>query len=271
MVAGPLPARAPRRRIPRGRLRLAGPGEKSACWGKGLVRFVVSVLVGMARSTKAGTQIEEQGNLNQGDRMAALRVVFVLGGLLVLFAGTAAAQTDACRVDRSWVRVSPARSTFRTILRWRQPLRVQSDGRGCYVFLCAGRSMNLNGFRASRITGTSQVADRARTRRRDPTGRRHPRLTLPVTVTTRVRRARTTAFRCRHSSTIWGRSFRRSDRLAMGAALPSFRQVESSSRSGVATAALAIRGVAALRSGTGIFREADRYAACLVSHLVLGE
>ena len=61
---------------------------------------------------------------------------------------------------------------------------------------------------------------------------------LLVTVTTRVRRARTTASRCHHSSIISGRSFLPSDRLAIRAALPSFRQVGSSSRSGVVTAAL---------------------------------
>ena len=63
-------------------------------------------------------------------------------------------------------------------------------------------------------------------------------LSVATTRVRRVGRVRTTAFRCRHSNAICGRSFLPSDRLAIGAALPSFRQVGSSFKSGVVTAAL---------------------------------
>ena len=57
---------------------------------------------------------------------------------------------------RSWVRATTARSTFLASVSVANRFEVTSDGRGCYGFICAGNRLNLNGFEASNIVGTSR-------------------------------------------------------------------------------------------------------------------
>ncbi len=78
--------------------------------------------------------------------------LFVLVGQLVVFGGTAAAQSDACRVGQE---LGPGDyCTVDNISIGSNRFEVQSDGRGCYGSICSGQSMSLNGFRANRTSGT---------------------------------------------------------------------------------------------------------------------
>ena len=83
-------------------------------------------------------------------------------GLLVLvasvtaFRGPAAAQSDACRVGQELDPGDYCTVDIPGINVGTNRFEVTSEGRGCYGGICAGRSLNLSGFEASRITGTSR-------------------------------------------------------------------------------------------------------------------
>ncbi len=83
-------------------------------------------------------------------------------GLLVLFAsltafgGTATAQPDACRVGQELDPGDYCTVDIPGINVGTNRFVVTSDGRGCYGGICAGGGLNLNGFEASRISGTSR-------------------------------------------------------------------------------------------------------------------
>ena len=83
-------------------------------------------------------------------------VLFVLVGQLVFFGGTAAAQSDACRVGQELGPGDYCTVDIPNVSVGSNRFEVQSDGRGCYGFICSGQGMSLNGFRASRIAGTSR-------------------------------------------------------------------------------------------------------------------
>ncbi len=73
---------------------------------------------------------------------------------LLLSSGAAHAQ-DPCRVDQV---LSPGqRCTVDVpgVSVGTNVFEVTSDGTGCFGSICAGRSININGFRASRIEDTS--------------------------------------------------------------------------------------------------------------------
>ena len=80
--------------------------------------------------------------------------VFVLLGQLVALSGTAATQSDACRVGQELGPGDYCTVDIPNISVGSNRFEVQADGRGCYGFICSGQSMNLNGFMASRISGT---------------------------------------------------------------------------------------------------------------------
>ncbi len=88
--------------------------------------------------------------------------LFVLVGLLVLvgqpavFDATAAAQSDACRVGQELGPGDYCTVDIPGVSVGTNRFEVGSDGLGCYGGLCSGRSLNLGGFRASRIGSTSR-------------------------------------------------------------------------------------------------------------------
>ena len=81
---------------------------------------------------------------------------FVLLFQLAIFAAPAAAQTDACRVGQELGPDDYCTVDIPGINVGTNRFEVRSDGRGCYGGICAGSSLNLSGFEASRITGTSR-------------------------------------------------------------------------------------------------------------------
>ena len=84
-------------------------------------------------------------------------VMFALVGQLAVFGGTAAAaQSDACRVGQELGPGDYCTVDIPNVSVGTDRFEVRSDGTGCYGFICSGRSVNLNGFEASRITGTSR-------------------------------------------------------------------------------------------------------------------
>ena len=88
-------------------------------------------------------------------RWAAI-VMFALVGQPVVFGGTAAAQSDACRVGQELDPGDYCTVNIPNVSVGTDRFEVRSDGTGCYGFICSGRSIDLNGFEASRITGTSR-------------------------------------------------------------------------------------------------------------------
>ena len=82
--------------------------------------------------------------------------LFVLAGHLAVFVSTAAAQSDACRVGQELGPGDYCTVDIPNVSVGTNRFEVRSDGTGCYGFICSGRSMNLNGFEASRIGGTSR-------------------------------------------------------------------------------------------------------------------
>ena len=82
--------------------------------------------------------------------------LFILAGHLAVFGGTAAAQSDACRVGQELSPGDYCTVDIPNISVGTNRFEVRSDGFGCYGFICGGRSINLNGFEASRISGTSR-------------------------------------------------------------------------------------------------------------------
>ena len=80
--------------------------------------------------------------------------LLVLVGQLTAFGGTAAAQSDACRVGQELDPGDYCTVEIPGINVGTNRFQVTSDGRGCYGGLCGPRSLNLNGFEASRISGT---------------------------------------------------------------------------------------------------------------------
>ena len=82
--------------------------------------------------------------------------LLVLVGQLAVLAGTASAQSDACRVGQELEPGDYCTVDIPNVSVGTNRFEVRSDGFGCYGFICSGSSMNLNGFRASRITGTSR-------------------------------------------------------------------------------------------------------------------
>ena len=83
-------------------------------------------------------------------------LLFVLVGHLLVFAGTAAAQTDACRVGQELGPGEYCTVDIPGLNFGGNRFEVQSDGSACYGTSCfrGGGTINLNGFRASRIAGT---------------------------------------------------------------------------------------------------------------------
>ena len=82
--------------------------------------------------------------------------LLVLVGQLAVFGGPAAAQSDACRVGQELDPGDYCTVDIPGVSLGSNRFEVRSDGRGCYGSICAGQSLNLNGFRASRIAGTSR-------------------------------------------------------------------------------------------------------------------
>ena len=73
----------------------------------------------------------------------------------LLFCGGAAHAQDPCRVDQV---LSPGQRCTVDVPGGAvggNVFEVTSDGRGCFGSICSGGSININGFRASRIEGTS--------------------------------------------------------------------------------------------------------------------
>ncbi len=73
---------------------------------------------------------------------------------LLLSSGAAHAQ-DPCRVDQV---LSPGQSCsvdVPGVSVGSNVFEVTSDGRGCFGSICSGGSININGFRASRVEDTS--------------------------------------------------------------------------------------------------------------------
>ena len=83
-------------------------------------------------------------------------VSLVLLGQLAVFGGTAAAQSDACRVGQELSPGDYCTVDIPNVSVGTNRFEVRSDGRGCYGGICSGNAMNLNGFEASRIAGTSR-------------------------------------------------------------------------------------------------------------------
>ena len=83
-------------------------------------------------------------------------VMFVLVGQLFVFSGTAAAQQDACRVGQELEPGEYCTVDIPGVNVGSNRFEVQSDGRACYGSICSGQSINLSGFRANRIDGTSR-------------------------------------------------------------------------------------------------------------------
>ena len=83
-------------------------------------------------------------------------VTFALIGQLVVFGGTAAAQSDACRVGQELDPGDYCTVDIPGVNVGTNRFEVRSDGQGCYGSICSGQSLNLSGFRASRAAGTSR-------------------------------------------------------------------------------------------------------------------
>ena len=83
-------------------------------------------------------------------------VLLVLLGQLAVFNGTAGAQSDACHVGRELSPGDYCTVDIPNISVGTNRFEVRSDGRGCYGGICSRNAMNLNGFEASRIAGTSR-------------------------------------------------------------------------------------------------------------------
>ena len=83
-------------------------------------------------------------------------VSLVLLGQLAVFSGTAAAQSDACRVGQELSPGDYCTVDIPNVSAGTNRFEVGSDGRGCYGGICSGNAMSLNGFEASRIAGTSR-------------------------------------------------------------------------------------------------------------------
>ena len=81
---------------------------------------------------------------------------FVLAGQLAVFGGTAAAQTDACRVGQELGPGDYCTVDIPNISAGTNRFEVRSDGQGCYGSICAPQRLSLNGFIANRIDGTSR-------------------------------------------------------------------------------------------------------------------
>ena len=64
--------------------------------------------------------------------------------------------SDACRVGQELSPGGYCTVDIPNISVGTNRFEVRSDGRGCYGSICAGRSINLNGFEASRVSGTSR-------------------------------------------------------------------------------------------------------------------
>ena len=82
--------------------------------------------------------------------------LFVLVGQLTAFGGTAFVQSDACRVGQELSPGDYCTVDIPNVSVGTNRFEVRSDGRGCYGGICSGNAMNLNGFEASRIAGTSR-------------------------------------------------------------------------------------------------------------------
>ena len=82
--------------------------------------------------------------------------LFVLVGQLTAFGGTAFVQSDACRVGQELSPGDYCTVDIPNVSVGTNRFEVRSDGRGCYGGICSGNAMNLNGFEASRIDGTSR-------------------------------------------------------------------------------------------------------------------
>ena len=82
--------------------------------------------------------------------------LFVLVVSLTAFIGPAAAQSDACRVGQELNPGDYCTVDIPGLNVGTNRFVVTSDGRGCYGGICAGGGLNLNGFEASRISGTSR-------------------------------------------------------------------------------------------------------------------
>ena len=82
-------------------------------------------------------------------------VLFLLFGQLLVFGGTAAAQSDACRVGQELGPGDYCTVDLPGIDFGGNRFSVRSDGSGCYGTTCFGRAtISLNEFRASPIAGT---------------------------------------------------------------------------------------------------------------------
>lgn len=84
------------------------------------------------------------------------RVLLVMVGQLAVFATTATAQSDACRVGQVLDPGDYCTVDIPGLSVGSNRFEVRSDGRGCYGSICSGTSLNLSGFTASRVSGTSQ-------------------------------------------------------------------------------------------------------------------
>ncbi len=81
--------------------------------------------------------------------------LFLVGQLFIL-AASGAAQSDRCRVGQELDPGDYCTVDIPNISVGTNRFEVRSDGRGCYGGICSGNAMNLNGFEASRIAGTSR-------------------------------------------------------------------------------------------------------------------
>ena len=81
---------------------------------------------------------------------------FVLTGQLAVFGGSAAAQTDACRVGQELDPGDYCTVDIPGVSLGANRFEVRSDGQGCYGSICADQRLSLNGFMASRTAGTSR-------------------------------------------------------------------------------------------------------------------
>ena len=83
--------------------------------------------------------------------------LFILIGQLFVFGHGVAAQANACRVGQVLGPGAFCAVEIPGINLGTNRFEVRSDGQGCYGgSICAGSSLNLNGFRASKITGTTR-------------------------------------------------------------------------------------------------------------------
>ena len=83
-----------------------------------------------------------------------IRVMLLTAAVLLISGGVSNAQ-DACRVDQVLMPGDSCTVDIPGVSTGSNEFRVTSDGQGCYGSICAGQLMNLSGFRASKIEGTS--------------------------------------------------------------------------------------------------------------------